>query len=145
MTPLQTLYDRFQTKVDEDLTGKEQLIFNLVDVAIGKSYKTCNHDLSYTLDEPVYDTEGNQTNKYVGNFTETLDNDEIELLALWMLYEWDRREQQRLVKQKEKLGTADFNKLEGKKEQLTAVTLAMKTTLDDIKDLKNEFNTYSYS
>lgn len=144
-TPLEILYKRFQTKVDEDLTGKESLIFALVDVAISKSYKTCIHSLDYVLDDPIYDEGNYQINQYEGSFNETLFNDEIELLALWMLYEWNRREQQKLVKQRQSIGTSDFNRLEGKKDQLIAVNNAMKVTKEDINELKNEFNTYKYN
>ena len=134
-TPLDTIYKRFQTKVDENLVGKESLIFALVDVAISKSYKTCVHSLEYIMNDPIYDDEDNQTNLYEGSFIYNLDSDEIELIVLWMLYEWDRREQQRLLKQKQSVGTSDFNRLEGKKEQLIAVSNAMKITKDDINDL----------
>ena len=139
-TPLQSLYDRFQTKVNEDLTGKESLIFALVDVAISKSYKTATHSLTYVVDPPIPPA----TVSYSGFFDEDLDLDEIELLALWMVYEWDRREQQRLVKQRRDIGTTDFNRLEGKKEQLQVVETAMKTTLSDIRDLVDSMNTYIY-
>ena len=61
-----------------------------------------------------------------------------------MLYEWNRREQQKLVKQKREIGTSDFNRLEGKKDQLISVNYAMKVTKNDIDELKNEFNTYKY-
>ena len=144
-TPLDTLYKRFQTKVDEDLTNKEGLIFALVDVAISKSYKTCRHSLDYTLDELEYDEENNITNEYEGSFNDTLDNDEIELLTLWMLYEWNRREQQRLVKLKNSIGTKDFNRLPDKADELKVVNLTMKEIKNDIDELKNEFNTYKYN
>lgn len=139
-TPLQALYDGFQTKVDEDLTYKESLIFALVDVAISKSYKTCIHDLTYVLDDPIPP----DTESYDGYFVEDLNLDEIELLALWMLYEWNRREQQRLLKIKESIGTSDFNRLPSKKDQLISINYTMKMILEDINSLKNEFNTYKY-
>lgn len=137
MTPLQKLYDRFQTKVDEDLTDKESLIFALIDPAISKSYKTCRHSLEYVLDD-------SETETYDGYFINVLDSDEIELLALWMLYEWNRREQQRLIKQKEVVGTTDFNRLPNKKDQLQSINNTMKIIQEDINNLKNEFNTYKY-
>lgn len=143
-TPLDDLYKRFQTKVDEDLTGKESLIFALVDVAISKSYKTCIHSLNYTLYDPEYDEEGNITNEYEGEFDKYLDGDELELLALWMYYEKNRRKQQRLINQRRDIGTSDFNRLEDKAKTLKEVTLVMKMTKEEINDLKNEFNTYKY-
>lgn len=144
-TPLDTLYKRFQTKVDEDLTNKEGLIFALVDVAISKSYKTCRHSLDYTLDEPEYDEENNITNEYEGSFNDTLDNDEIELLTLWMLYEWNRRKKEYLKAQKDDIGTKDFNKLPDKVAKFKAISADMKEIKAEIDDLKNEFNTYKYS
>ena len=137
-TPLETLYNRFQTKVDEDLTGKESLIFALVDVAISKSYKNCNHDLTYALTDSDAETQ-----TYDGSFDETLDNDEIELLALWMLYEWNRREQQRLIKLKDDIGTSDFNKLPNKVDKLKIVNSTMRLIMEDINDLKNDMNSYA--
>ena len=139
-TPLQSLYDRFQTKVDENLTGKESLIFALVDVAISKSYKAATHGLNYVITPPTPPA----TISYNGSFDEDLDLDEIELLALWMVYEWDRREQQRLVKLKRDIGTSDFNRLENKKDQLQVVETTMKTTLSDIEKLIDSMNTYIY-
>ena len=144
-TPLQTLYTRFQTKIDEDITGKEGLIFSLVDVAIAKSYKTCRHSLNYVLDDLTYDEEENITNLYEGNFNDVLDNDEIELLTLWMKYEWKERIVAKLDGQRKQIGTSDFNRLEGKKEQLQSVNSAMKITKDDIDELVDNFNTYKYS
>ena len=134
-TPLDILFDRFISKVDEDLTGKEDLIIAVMDTAKSKIYKTCKHDLSYKIfDEILYD----------GEFDNDLDDDEIELWALQMLYEWNRREQQRLVKQKESVGTSDFNRLPNKSEQLKAVNAVMKTIQEDIDKLKDDFNTYKY-
>ncbi len=133
MTDLQLLYDRFQTKVDEDLTDKESLIFSLVDVAIAKSYKNTKHKLDYVLTDPE---------EYEGYFIDDLSKDEIELLALWMLYEWNRREQQKLRGQRADIGTSDFNRLPNKKEQLQSVTLIMKDIKEEIDDLKNDMNTY---
>jgi len=135
-TPFQQLYDRFFSKTDEDFTGKEGLVFALVDSAISKSYKTVRHSLEYVLTD---------SNTYDGYFIDDLDNDEIELLSLWMLYEFNRREQQRLVKLKEFIGTKDFNKLPDKLDQLRAVEISMKTIINDINDLKDSFNTYKYN
>lgn len=139
-TPLNVLYKRFQTKVDEDLTNKESLIFSLVDVAISKSYKTCIHSLKYVLDEvmpPDIET-------YNGNFIEELDSDEIELLALWLLYEWNRRKQQRLLALRRDIGTTDFNRLDDKSKELREISAIMKDIRQEIEDLKNDFNTYKY-
>lgn len=138
MTRLQNVYDRFLSKIDEDTTGKESLIFEILNSAISKSYKTVVHSLKYTLEKP------NGSNQFDGYFIDNLNEDEIELLALWMLYEWDRREQQNLLKIRQDIGTSDFNRLPDKVAKLRAVNETLKTTKEDITDLKNEFNTYSY-
>lgn len=139
-TPLNVLYKRFQTKVDEDLTNKESLIFSLVDVAISKSYKTCIHSLKYVLDEVMLP----DIETYNGNFIEELDSDEIELLALWLLYEWNRRKQQRLLALRRDIGTTDFNRLDDKSKELREISAIMKDIRQEIEDLKNDFNTYKY-
>lgn len=138
-TPLQKIYDRFQTKIDEDVSGKESLIFSLVDVAISKSYKTVVHNLKYVLDEPVPP----ETESYDGEFVENLDNDEIELLALWMFYEWKRRKASKLEGQKRDIGTKDFNRLEDRSSLLKELRAGMKDLLEEIDSLKNEFNLYT--
>ena len=135
-TDLQILYDRFFSKTDEYFTGKEGQVFVLVDSAISKSYKNTVHNLNYTLINPE---------EYEGYFDEDLDKDEIELLALWMVYEWNRKKQQKLISQRRLIGTKDFNRLGNLKDELKSINETMELTLNDIKDLKNEFNTYKYS
>lgn len=143
-TPLQTLYTRFQTKIDEDITGKEGLIFSLVDVAIAKSYKTCRHSLNYVLDDPIKDEEENIINLYEGSFNDILDSDEIELLALWMKYEWKERKVAKLDGQRKQIGTSDFNRLEGKKDEMIAAIKSSEKALEEVKSLMQDFNTYKY-
>jgi hypothetical protein len=144
-TPLQKLYTRFQTKIDEDIIGKEGLIFSLVDVAITKSSKTCRHNLNYTLDDPIYDEENNIINDYEGSFDNDLDNDEIELLALWMKYEWKERKVAKLDGQRKQVGTSDFNRLEGKKDEMLVAIKSSEKALEEVKSFMQEFNTYKYS
>lgn len=134
-TPLQKVYDRFFSKTDEDFTFKEGQIFTLVDSAIAKSYKTVIHKLDYVLDD---------TESYDGNFIEDLDSDEIELLSLWMVYEWNRKKQQRLISMRKRIGTKDFNRLDDMPNELKAINATMQIILDDINSLKSEFNTYKY-
>jgi len=139
-TPLQHVYDRFFSKIDEDLTGKEGQIFSLLDSAISKSYKAVVHSLHYILDDPIPP----ETESYDGNFIDILDSDEIELLSLWMLYEWNRKKQQKLRGQRTQIGTKDFNKIEDKAKELKEVTGIMKDIKEEINELKSEFNTYKY-
>ena len=49
-TLLQKIYDKFFIKVsDVDFTYKQDLVFEFFETALGYSYKTTPHDLSYTL------------------------------------------------------------------------------------------------
>jgi len=49
-TLLQKIYDKFFIKAsDVDFTYKQDLVFEFFETAIGYSYKTTPHDLSYTL------------------------------------------------------------------------------------------------
>ena len=49
-TLLQKVYDKFFIKVsDVDFTYKQDLVFEFFETALGYSYKTTPHDLSYTL------------------------------------------------------------------------------------------------
>lgn len=135
-TPLQTVYDAFIQKVDEDLDSKEEIIYNYLKSAIAKSYKTCSNSLDYTLTpETLFD----------GNFTADLELDEIELISLWMLYEHKRRRREYLEALKREIGTRDFNALPDKVRELTEIRLSMKDLKEEIKDFINEFNSYTYS
>jgi len=49
-TLLQKIYDKFFIKVsDVDFTYKQDLVYEFFETAVGYSYKTTPHDLSYTL------------------------------------------------------------------------------------------------
>jgi len=135
-TDLQVLYDRFFSKIDEDLTGKEGQVFSLLSSAIAKSYKTVRHSLGHTLTD---------SDEYEGYFADNLDDDEVELLALWMLYEWNRKRQQKLIGQKNQIGTKDFNRLENAPDKLRVINYTMAQIMNDINALKNEFYTYKYT
>ena len=76
--------------------------------------------------------------------SDLLDSDEIELLALWLLYEWNRRKQQRLLALRRDIGTTDFNRLDDKPKELREISAIMKDIRREIEDLKNDFNTYKY-
>lgn len=132
-TSLQEIYDSFQAKIDEDLTGKESLIFQYFKAALSKCKKTVNHSLLYSVND-----------LYEGNFNETLDQDEIELIALNMLKERKRKRIEYLEGLERGLGTKDFNNLPDKPRELAALREGMKNLDEEIKELKQEFNTYKY-
>lgn len=136
-TPLKDVYDRFISKLDEDLTGKESLIFQYLISAKSKIYKTTKHSLVYVLDTIFPES-------YNGNFVEILDDDEIELMAMQMKYEHYYRKEAYLLAQKRELGTKDFEKLPNKKQELDGIQNSLKLLKVDIEDLKQEFNTYKY-
>ncbi len=140
-TPLQNVYSRFFSKIDENLTGKESLVYNILISAISRSNKVVNHNLTFTLNEVL---EGEEET-YDGEFIDTLDDDEIEYLALRMLYEHNRRRLQYLISLQQLIGTKDFNKLPDKVVEMKALQLSQKDLQEEIDSFKNEFNTYKYS
>lgn len=140
-TPLQDVYDRFFSKVDENLTGKESLVYNILISAISRSKKVVNHSLIFVLEEPL---EGEEET-YKGEFTDTLDDDEIEFISLRMLYEKNRRRLQYLISLQQLIGTKDFSNLPDKVKELNAIQLSQKDLQEEIDSFKNEFNTYTYS
>ena len=141
MTTLQSVYDRFFSKADEDFTGKESLVYNIFISAISRSKKVVNHSLVYTLTEVG---EGEEET-YKGEFTDTLDDDEIEFISLRMLYEKNRRRLQYLISLQQLIGTKDFSNLPDKVKELNAIQLSQKDLQEEIDSFKNEFNTYTYS
>ena len=61
-----------------------------------------------------------------------------------MLYEWNRKRQQKLLGQKRRIGTRDFNKLDDLSGELKSISFAMSQIMNEIDALKNEFHTYRY-
>lgn len=146
-TPLQDVYDRFFSKVDENLTGKESLVYNILISAISRSKKVVNHSLIFVLDETLEGEEPleGEEETYKGEFTDTLDDDEIEFISLRMLYEKNRRRLQYLISLQQLIGTKDFSNLPDKVKELNAIQLSQKDLQEEIDSFKNEFNTYTYS
>lgn len=142
-TPLQDIYTRYQSKLNENLVGQESLIFEFLKSSISKSYKTVRHSLAFVLaDIPITIPPTLQT--YDGYFNDTLDEDEIEYIAMWMINETKRRRKEKLEAQKVKLGTKDFNQLPDKVKEFNALGVSMKDLREEINELKQEFNTYNY-
>jgi len=140
-TPIQSIYDTFIQKVDEDLTGKESLIFGYLNTAISKCYKICIHSLVYVLDTPIVPA----TVSYDGVFNDILDIDEIELISMWMLYEHRGKKESYLLSLKREISTKDFNSLPNKKQELDGIQNSMRLLKEDIKELSQQFNTYKYN
>ena len=134
-TPLQDIYDSFESNIDENLTGKEELIFTIFKKALSKCYKYVIHSLTYTLTDKI---------AYEGNFDEILDEDEITLLGLEMLYEHKRRRKEKLESQQDYIGTKDFKNFPNKVEELRQLNISMKDLMEEIKELRQEFNSYKY-
>lgn len=135
-TPLQTAYDLFFAKANEDFFGRELLVFNWLNSAISKSKKYVIHNLKYILDS------GSETD---GSFIDTLDDDELELIAMQMQYENYNKQESYLLSLRARIGTKDFNSLPNKKQELDGIQNSKKLLKEDIKELKQEFNTYKYN
>lgn len=135
-TPLQTVYDLFQSKVDDDFTGKDLLIFQWFNSAIPKCKKYTSVTLDYTLNL------GSQTD---GFFNNILLDDDVELLALQMKYEYYDKKNAYLIGLQRELGTKDFNSLPDKKRELDGLQNSMKLLKEDIRELRQEMNSYNYS
>jgi len=140
-TTLQEVYDSFFAKTDEDFFGKEALVFNWLNSSISKCKKYVKNPLDYILDTPIAPA----IVSYDGSFTVTLDNDEIELIALQMKYEYYDRKNAYLTALRREVGTKDFNVLPNKKQELDGMQNSMRLLKEDIKELQQQFNTYKYS
>lgn len=82
-TLLQKIYDKFFIKAsDIDFTYKQDLVYEFFDTAIGYSYKTTPHDLSYTLysDNAVLIIYGLVENS--GNITLNINSDTYTIALL---------------------------------------------------------------
>jgi len=139
-TPLQEVYTRFSSKIDEDLTGKESLIYEYLLSAKSKIYKIITHSLEFILDTPISPA----TVSYDGSFITILDQDEIELLALQMKYESYARYEAYLLALRLRVGTKDFNSLPNKKQELDGIQNSKRLLKIEIDDLKQQFNDYKY-
>ena len=223
-TLLQKVYDKFLIKVsDVDFTYKQDLVFEFFETAIGYSYKTTPHDLSYTLYSDnavliiygIVENNGNislninsdtytiallntdtklqiatkiksaiDTNYTVrlddienpmltitkidtdiialtftdidntnlnlivsktfdGIMLNNLDVDEIELISLNMkkaYFEHLLKPSSRLLSS---IGTKDFNRLPNKVEEYKVYSLMLNSLKEEIKDFRQEFNSYS--
>jgi len=135
-TPLQQAYDLFFSKIDDDLFGLELQIFNWLNSAISKSKKFVINNLDYTL---------NDNSDYDGNFNNYLTDDELELIAMQMKYEYYDKKNAYLTSLRREIGTKDFNSLPDKKRELDGIQNSMKLLKEDIKELKQQFNTYQYN
>lgn len=138
-TTLQEVYTLFLSKIDEDLTGQESQIFAWFKSSIAKSKKYTSDVLDYTLTTPTPPA----TESYDGNFTTTLSDDTIELLAMQMQYERYNKDLSYYTNLKKSIGTKEFNQLEYKKE-LDGVNSSMILLKKDIKDFRDQFNDYKY-
>jgi len=141
MTPLQQIYDAFLGKIDENMFGKEAQIFQWLNSARAKCKKYVIHSLDYVLDSPVLP----ETVSYDGNFLVNLDDDEIDLIAMQMKYEYYDKKNAYLIGLKREIGTKDFNSLPNKKQELDGICNVMKIIKEDIKELQQQFNTYKYN
>ena len=79
---------------------------------------------------------------YDGSYAQTLGVDSIELIALYMLREYYNKFVLKFGKQKEWIGTKDFNKLPTLKDQYEKTKESLDAVTDQIDKFRQEF--YSY-
>jgi len=81
---------------------------------------------------------------YDGNFDFILDQDEIELIALYMKEAHLNRQEQYWVALRELVSTKDFNSLPDKKRILDGIQNSKKLLKEEIEDFKQQFFDYTY-
>jgi len=82
---------------------------------------------------------------YDGIMLNYLDIDEIELISLNMKKAYLDYLLKPLSRLKKQIGTKDFNRLESKVEELKVYSLMLSNLKEEIKDFRQEFNSYSNS
>ena len=80
---------------------------------------------------------------YDGVMDNNLDIDEIELISLNMKKAYLDYLLKPLSRLKKQIGTKDFNRLESKVEELKVYSLMLSNLKEEIKDFRQEFNSYS--
>ena len=132
-TQIQDVYDAFFAKIEFDFTGKESLVYQFFKAANGYAYKTVPENLEYTITD---------NEDYTGNYTETLSQETIELIALYMKREYLEKIIAKFEGQRNIVGTKDFGKL-GFRDQYVAAMNGKKRLADEIEKFRQEF--YSYA
>lgn len=94
------------------------------------------HDVSNTGIETMV------TRTFDGEFINTLGQDEIELISLFMKKEHLRRKINPYIALKQYLGTKDFNKLPEKSSQYKIISQSIKDLDEEIRSFRQEFYTY---
>lgn len=134
-TQLQEVYDAFFAKVPtHDFTDEESYVFQIFKSSVGYSKMTVSDDLTYTADA-----------SYEGSFGGILDDNTIELIALYMLKEWYRRDVGRFDGIKAQIGTKDFNKRPDLKVPYDIAKSKLDSTDSEIYRFRQEFYSYGNS
>ncbi len=132
-TAIQKVYDAFFIKApDTNFEGQEDLVYQLLQTAIGYSYKTVPESLEYVYDEVAHE----------GYFIDDLYFDSIQLIALYMSREHYRRTMNRLSAIKQSMGTQNFNKLPDAVKQLDSSISFFNNMNDEITGFRQEFYKY---
>ncbi len=134
-TPLQEIYDAFFIRSGKDWFGKEDQVFQFFKTACGKSYKTVRNSLDYILYE-------NELESYDGEMIAKLDQDEIDLIAMFMHLESLNKQKSALDLTKQYIGTKDFNKLPNKEVEYKNLLQSIKDLREEIYSFRQEFYTY---
>jgi len=85
------------------------------------------------------------TRTYDGEFTNTIDQDALELIALNMLLEQKRQRKSELDYTKTHIGTRDFNRLTDKVTEYKILNDSIKDLRDEIFAFRQEFYSYENS
>lgn len=132
-TPLQTVYDRFFSIMDEDFTGQEGNVYNYLLSAQSRCFKNVEEDLTITLSDTI---------QYDGTFADDLEFDTIEYLAHEMKRARYHKKQAYYLTKKAEIGTKDFNRLEDDKKALISVNKTIEQIDVEIRDLRQNFYYY---
>ena len=139
-TRLQEIYDAFFIKIpSHDFSSEQSKVYQFFKAAVGRARKTVSDNLTYTLDED----QDEESPSYDGTFKDTLDQNTIELISLWMVHEYFRTIVSKFEGIKSYVGTKDFNKLpDVKNGQYEIAKSLLDSVSEEIKEFCQSF--YSY-
>lgn len=129
-TNLQEVYDAFFIKVPTtDFINQQKLIHQLFKASLAYCYRTVPESLAYIFDDETYE----------GYFNDTLAQDSIELISLYMKRELYRRNDDKFSAIKQHIGTQAFNKLPNMVDQSKEARVIFVSLNDEIEKFRQEF------
>lgn len=97
---------------------------------------------TFTISGLPFEIEYHMGTTYEGYFEKALHQDEIELIAMFMLSESYYRALARLNRLKQYIGTKDFNRLPEKRAEYALLQSSISDLDDKIEKFRNEFYTF---